>query len=186
VRLVNVKYRLKKIYVIFIIKKKKEISLAYEMINLSHKNNILNEIIKENRANYDKLYNQHKRNVDKHNKLLSITSNFAKYHEQDKIEIKNLNKTVEKKVFLIKELRKTNQDIINNHLIENEINRGELAQANDKIKQMQEDYDKYQIIKKFELKKQTLINKGIDIYNYYDEEFHKQRLYRNCLSHPVK
>jgi len=172
-------------------KKNKEISLAYEMINLSHKKDILSEIInkqneqiKGNQVNYDKLYNQHIKNVDDHNKLISMTANFAKYHDQDKIEIKNLNKTIEKKVILIKELRKTHQDIINNHLIENEFNRRELEEANYKIKQMQEDYDKYQIIKNFDKKKSDLIKQNVDIYNINDDDFHNQRYHRNLLAHP--
>lgn len=165
-------------------KKNAEVSLACKMINLSQKNDILNEIIKNqniqiksNQVNYDLIYNQHIKNVDDHNKLLSMTSNFAKYHDQDKIEIKNLNKTIERKVILIKELRKTNQDIINNHLIE-------LEEANDKIKSMQEDYDKYQIIKQFDKKKAELIKKNINIYTLKDDNFHNQRYLRNQIAHP--
>ena len=169
-------------------KKNQEVSLACKMINLSQKNDILSEIIKKqniqiksNKVNYDLIYNQHIKNVDDHNKLLSMTANFAKYHDQDKVEIKNLNKTVEKKVLLLRTsnelIKKEKQDVINNHLIE-------IQELEDKIKNMQEDFNKYQIIKKFEKKKAELIKKNIDIYNLNDQDFHNQRYLRNQIAHP--
>jgi hypothetical protein len=172
-------------------KKNKEVSIACQIITLSKKNEILSEIIKKqneqikgNQVNYDKLYNQHIKNVDDHNKLLSMTANFAKYHDQDKIEIKNLNKTIEKKVALTKELKKANQDIINKNENELQDYKAKMKLANDKIKLMQIDYDKYQIIKKFELKKAQLLKKNIDIYNLNDQNFHNERYLRNQIAHP--
>lgn len=178
-------------------KKNKEIDNACAIINLSQKNDILNEIIKKqniqikiNQKNYDELYSGHIKNVNDHNELLKAFDAIIKMRDQDKVEIKNLNKTIEKKVALAKELamqaastRKTNQDIINNHLIENELNRRTIEDLTSQIKSMQEDYDKYQIIKKFEKRKADLIKKNIDIYNLNDQDFHNQRYLRNKIAH---
>jgi len=52
-----------------------------------------------------------------------------------------------------------------------------------KIEAMKEDYNNYQIIKQYEKEKNELINKGIDIYNYYNDDFHEKRYQRNVLAH---
>lgn len=82
-------------------------------------------------------------------------------------EITNLNKSLEKKSEIIKTLLKeiSNQRLINNN--------------------MKEDYNNYQIIKEYEKQKNDLIMKGINIYNYNDQDFHNKRQLRNYLAHAV-
>lgn len=94
---------------------------------------------------------------ERNEKLFDVTKN----------EVKNLNKTLEKKVLIIKQ--------------KNE----ELKQKDTKIKELEEDATNYKIIKEYELEKQELINKGVNIYNYRNNEFHEKRYLRNQLSHPV-
>jgi hypothetical protein len=92
-------------------------------------------------------------------------------------EIKNLNKVIEKKRIQYEKILELKQDDINELLIENE----ELKNI---IKQLEQDAKNYKIIKEFEKEKQELINKGIDIYNYQNNEWHQKRFLRNLTAHP--
>ncbi len=96
-----------------------------------------------------------------------------------KNEIKNLNKSIEKKVSMIKikskEIDRLNSDKKNLLAIIDRINQSKLN--------MQIDYNKYQLIKSFEIKRKQLIDSGIDIYSYNDYNFHQERLKRNRLAH---
>lgn len=107
-------------------------------------------------------------------------------------EIKNLNKVIEKKHLKYKKLLEIKQDMINELLIESEIKERyiqEYGRVNlelkNKIQQLEIDAKNYQIIRQFEKEKQELINKGIDIYNYKNDEWHQKRYYRNLIAHPV-
>jgi predicted nucleic acid-binding Zn-ribbon protein len=115
-------------------------------------------LIKINKKEYDILYDQHIKNIDQHNVLLTFVDKINQQNTNAKNEIKNLNKTVLKKSDTQKQLQKS-------------------------IDSMQKDYDNYQIIKQYEKEKSELITKGIDIYNHYDDEFHNKRYQRNQLAH---
>ena len=102
------------------------------------------------------LINAYEVNI-KNSKLFDVTKN----------EVKNINKTLEKKVLIIKY-------------------KDEEIKALMKVnKELEEDAKNYKIIKEYELEKQELINKGIDIYNYKNEEWHQKRFNRNLIAHPV-
>ena len=89
-------------------------------------------------------------------------------------EIINLNKSLEKKSEIIKELYKE----ISTYKIK-------LFSLQEDNNIMKKDYENYQIIKEYENQKNKLILKGIDIYNYDDKEFHNKRYLRNYLAHAV-
>jgi len=90
-------------------------------------------------------------------------------------EIKNQNKLIKSNQYLKQEIKNLNNTLrVSSETINSQVK---------KIDSMQKDYDNYQIIKQYEKKKNELINKGIDIYNYYDDEFHNKRYQRNQLAH---
>ncbi len=140
-----------------------------QIINLYSKEEELNNIIIKNKLNYDKLYKQHIINVDDHNKLLktfNITKEVClrqdKTKDNLKQEIKNLNKTIEKKNLEFKKLQ-------------NEFNK---FKSNNKDK-----LDLINTVQQYELKKKELENQNIDILYYNDAEFQKARIQRNVLIH---
>lgn len=100
-------------------------------------------------------------------------------------EIKNLNKVINNKRIQYEKILQLKQDDINQLLIESEIKERYINELKNKIKQLEIDAKNYQIIKQFEKEKQELINKGIDIYNYQNDEFHQRRFLRNALSHSI-
>ena len=114
-----------------------------------------NDLVDVYKSTEEDLIEAHEPNI-KNSKLFDVTKN----------EVKNLNKTLEKKVLIIKY-------------------KDEEIKALMKVnKELEEDAKNYKIIKEYELEKQELINKGIDIYNYKNEEWHQKRYLRNQLSHP--
>ena len=138
--------------------KDEELKDACLIITLNQKIDILSDLIKINKKEYDILYDQHIKNIDQHNVLLTFVEKINQQNTNAKNEIKNLNKTVLKKSDTQKQLQKS-------------------------IDSMQKDYDNYQIIKQYEKEKSELITNGIDIYNHYDDEFHNKRYQRNQLAH---
>ena len=100
-------------------------------------------------------------------------------------EIKNLNKVINNKRLQYEKILQLKQDDINQLLIENEIKERYISELKNKIKQLEIDAKNYQIIKQFEKEKQELINKGIDIYNYQNDEWHQKRYLRNNLAHSI-
>jgi len=51
------------------------------------------------------------------------------------------------------------------------------------IELMKEDYDKFQVIKKFEIYKDNLIKKGINVRKYNNQEYNRLRYERNYIVH---
>jgi len=49
--------------------------------------------------------------------------------------------------------------------------------------QMKQNNDDYKIIQQYESIKNDLVNKGIDIFSYHNDEFHALRLQRNIIAH---
>lgn len=102
-----------------------------------------------------------------------------------KNEIRNLNKSIQKKTSLHQKQINLREDII----VQLKAKQDELIEiitnSTKTIHRMQEDYNKYQMIKSFERKRQELIDNGIDIYNYNDYKFHQERLLRNKLAHEI-
>lgn len=105
---------------------------------------------------------------NKNSKLKKRVNKLLTFQENQKVELTNLYKTIEKKN---KALREKEEHILK---LQNTINT------------MKDDYDSYQYIIKYERNKQELINKGVNIYNYYNDEFHKNRQIRNVLAHRIK
>lgn len=134
--------------------------------------NTLNSIIEKNKKNYDILYKEHEKNIKESNLLLK-TFNITKeicLKQDDKIiklktEIKNLNKTIEKKVNIIKDK-------------DNEIKNLEKFKETNKVK-----LELLNKIKEYELVKQELLNKNINIYYHNDPVFHEKRKIRNEIVH---
>jgi hypothetical protein len=111
-----------------------------------------------------------------------------KKHQIDEFkqnEIKNLNKVINNKRLQYEKILQLKQDDINELLIENEMKERKIQELKNRIKQLEQDAKNYKIIKQFEKEKQELINKGIDIYNYQNDEFHQKRYLRNQLSHAI-
>ena len=98
-----------------------------------------------------------------------------------KKEIKNLNKTIEKKVKIIKETDISYQILNNTNNKQIKI----INEHKEKIDLYKEDYNKFQIIKQFEKYKKDLINKGINIYKYKNQEYHDLRYQRNICAHII-
>lgn len=105
---------------------------------------------------------------NKNSKLEKRVNKLLIFQDNQKVELTNLYKTIEKKN---KALREKEEHILK---LQNTINT------------MKDDYDSYQYIIKYERNKQELINKGVNIYNYYNDEFHKNRQIRNVLAHRIK
>lgn len=95
---------------------------------------------------------------DNNIKLVKKIDKLNTFIQNQKIEITNLNNRLNIKNKQIKELT----DLVNH---------------------MKVDYNNYQLIKQYELKKKNLIKNGIDIYNYNNTEFHNFRKHRNQLAH---
>jgi hypothetical protein len=90
-------------------------------------------------------------------------------------EVKNQTKLIKSNQYLKQEIKNLNNTI--NKITKLANSRLEACEA------MKEDYNNYQIIKQYEKEKNELINKGIDIYNYYNNDFHEKRYQRNVLAH---
>jgi vacuolar-type H+-ATPase subunit I/STV1 len=124
---------------------------------------------------------------------------FHKKYEIDQFkqnEIKNLNKVINNKRLQYEKLLEIKQDMINElsaslseltvrGVIENEMKDREIQELKNRIKQLEQDAKNYKIIKQFEKEKQELINKGIDIYNYQNDEWHQRRQQRNLVAHAI-
>lgn len=159
--------------------KEQEVKDACLIITLHQKIDILTKIrttqsdlIKNNKKVYDELY-------DQHNLLLIFVDKINQQYSaaQDKVrnaknEIKNLNKTIEKK----------NNTIATQACYADQMSSNLLDMQN-KVDFYKIDYDKYQVIKEYEMEKKRLINNGIDIYNYYNDDFHNKRFNRNLVAH---
>jgi hypothetical protein len=102
--------------------------------------------------------------IDLENKIIKM----AIFQDNQKIELTNLYKTLKDK---------------EEHILKFQ---NELETAKNTINKMKDDYNSYQYIIKYERQKQELIKKGINIYNYYNDEFHKNRQIRNVLAHRIK
>ena len=90
-------------------------------------------------------------------------------HKQN--EIKNLNKTIVKKNNDISTLRGTNKSLklVLDHLRnENKILKTEVSFAQEKSSEMEEDFNNYSIIKRFELLKRKLMNHIDNVNDTYE------------------
>lgn len=105
--------------------------------------------------------------------------------EHAKSEIRNLNKSIQKKASLHKKQINLKEEIIVQLKAKQDKLMEVINNSTKAIHRMREDYNKYQKIKSFERKRQELIDNGIDIYNYYDYKFHQERLLRNKLAHEI-
>lgn len=112
---------------------------------------------------------------NKNSKLEKKMIKMTRFQDNQKVELTNLYKTIEKKNKILKDKEE--------HILKLQ---NELESAKNTINTMKDDYDSYQYIIKYERNKQELINKGINIYNYYNDEFHKNRQIRNVLAHRIK
>jgi hypothetical protein len=108
---------------------------------------------------------------NKNSKLEKRVNKLLTFQEHQKVELTNLYKTIEKKNKTLKEKEEYFMNII--------------LKLQNTINTMKDDYDNYQYIIKYEKNKQELINKGINIYNYNNDEFHKNRQTRNFLAHRI-
>jgi hypothetical protein len=151
-----------------------------------------NDLVDIYKSTEQDLIEAHEVNI-KNEKLFDVTKN----------EVKNLNKTLEKKVLIIKSQGVEIEDLKaqlkttlwvsqqkNETLLKEQVKSAtllkELKQKDNKIQELEEDATNYKFIKEYELEKQELINKGVNIYNYYNDEFHKNRQIRNVLAHRIK
>jgi len=105
---------------------------------------------------------------------------------QSKNEIRNLNKTIQRKTKFFRNEIVKKEETIENLKDQIEDLRDSISSHIKTINMMKEDYDKYQLIKAYELKKKKLLENGIDIFKYNDQEFHYQRKLRNKLAHEVE
>jgi len=126
-------------------------------------------------------------------KIKELNNNFKK-------EIINLNKTVEKKnkIISFKNIELNTFKKNNNELFKSIENKDEhikkfknklinkenlLMKYINEIELMKEDYDKFQVIKKFEIYKDNLIKKGINVRKYNNQEYNRLRYERNYIVH---
>lgn len=121
-------------------------------------------------------------------------------------EIKNLNKVINNKRIQYEKILQLKQDYINQLLIESEIKESYIKsqrfeiedlksqletarwanhELNNQNQELKDDATKYQIIKEYEKYKNDLILKGVNIYNYNNNEFQNRRHYRNRIAHPI-
>ena len=112
---------------------------------------------------------------NKNSKLKKRVNKLLIFQDNQKVELTNLYKTIEKKNKALREKEE--------HILKLQNN---LEISKNTINTMKDDYDSYQYIIKYERNKQELINKGVNIYNYYNDEFHKNRQIRNVLAHRIK
>lgn len=89
------------------------------------------------------------------------------------------NETLANNSIKIKVLKNNlNQEIINHNESKNNIEK-----LNERIIRMKDDYNNFQIIKKYEKTKQSYVQKNIDILSVKNNEFHKLRKNRNFIVH---
>lgn len=146
----------------------KYIILANKYNDLLTKANNNVKIHKELKDKHDELIDIYKRTEQDLIDAVEVNIKNEKLYNVTKNEVKNMNKTLEKKALIIK-------------YKDEEIKVLMKAKA-----ELEKDANNYRIIIEYEKEKQELINKGIDIYNYEynNPEFYKLRLRRNQLSHP--
>lgn len=104
---------------------------------------------------------------DKNFKLEKKVDKLLNFQNNQKAEITNLYNVIQKKNKLLRESEE--------YIIKLKIT----------INNMKDDYDNYQHIINYEKMKNKLLNAGIDIYKYNDDEFHKNRQIRNALAHKI-
>jgi small-conductance mechanosensitive channel len=129
-----------------------------------------NEKVYKDLANrHDELIKIYKETEDNLNEAVEVNIKNERLYNATKNEVKNINKTLEKKALIIK-------------YKDEEIKALMKAKA-----ELEEDANNYRIITEYEKEKQELINKGIDIYiyEYNNPEFYKRRLRRNLAAHPI-
>ncbi len=154
--------------------KKSSLEEANKFIQLEEKLNKLiigykhnEKVYKDLADRHDELIKIYKETEDNLNEAVEVNIKNERLYNATKNEVKNMNKTLEKKALIIKYKDEEIKALIK-------------AKA-----ELEEDAKNYQIIKQFEKEKQELINKGIDIYNYQNEEWHQKRYYRNLVAHPI-
>jgi len=133
---------------------------------------------------------------NKNDKLEKKISKMIKFQDNQKVELTNLYKTIEKKNKLLKEkdeyisnqrlqleaIKNTQAKAVIRPSDENDYNQ-EILNLKKKINNMKEDYNNFQIVKEYEKTKHKLLKKNIDIYNFNNSQFHKLRLDRNYIVH---
>ena len=159
-----------------IINAQKQSSLeeANKYIRLLNKHNNLVKISNNNVEIHKNLEERHDKLIELYARVekdlieaINVNIKNEKLYNATKNEVKNMNKTLEKKALIIK-------------YKEEEIN--VLMKIN---KELEEHAKNYKFIKEFEKEKQDLINKGINIYNYQNNEWHQKRYLRNNLAHAI-
>lgn len=144
----------------------KYIMLANKYNDLLTKANNNVKIHKELEDRHDRLIIIYKKTEQDLIDAVEVNIKNEKLYNVTKNEVKNMNKTLEKKALIIKYKEEEIKALIKSK------------------NELEEDANNYRIIKEYEKEKQELINKGIDIYNYQNEEWHQKRFLRNQLSHP--
>ncbi len=99
-------------------------------------------------------------------------------------DVTNLHLSISKKNDKLNSLIKERyelKEIINQNIVTIAELQNKLNEAN----KMKEDYNNYQIIKKYEKIKQSYLNRNIDILNIKNDEFHKLRKNRNYIVHEL-
>lgn len=147
---------------------KEEYNKLEEKLNkliIGYKHN--EKVYKDLADRHDELIKIYKETEENLNEAVEVNIKNERLYNATKNEVKNMNKTLEKKALIIKYKDEEIKALIK-------------AKA-----ELEEDAKNYQIIKQFEKEKQELINKGIDIYNYQNEEWHQKRYYRNLAAHPI-
>lgn len=144
-------------------------------------------------------------------KLSEKVDKLLKTQQNLRQEITNLNQSIIKKNDYIKELKElkeiNNQSIIDENILNEleeikKINKQLLIEKNNQkqnilyhkrrvkekeqiIQDMKDDYNNFQLIKKYEKEKDNLIKKNIDLYSYNDNNFQKLRKDRNYIVHQL-
>lgn len=142
----------------------------YNKVIMAYKHN--QDVYKDLADRHDKLIKIYKETEDNLNEAVEVNIKNEKLYntclracELRSNEVKNINKTLEKKALIIK-------------YKDEEIKALMKAKA-----ELEEDANNYRIITEYEKEKQELINKGIDIYNYQNDEWHQRRQHRNLVAH---
>jgi len=122
----------------------------------------------------------------KNDNLEKKISKMSKVQENAKLELTNLYKTIEKKNRGLKEKDEALlKEQTKSASLLDEISKLKftLKQQTNKINNMTEDFNNFQVIKKYEKTKQELLKKNIDILSFKNPQFHKLRLDRNYIVH---
>lgn len=158
----------------------------HEIIDIELKENVLTSKIEkllEKQQNLKKEITNLNNNISKKNDIIKKLEN-TKENKNDIIINENIiNENIINELNEIKNINNqllSEKDILTRRIRNLKLQNEEKLQ---KIKDMEQDYNNFQIIKMYEKEKDKLVKNNVDLYNYNNNKFQELRKNRNYIVH---